>query len=150
MEALTGEIETRAALYIEKIDALGGTLKAIEQGYIQREIQNAAYEFQQAVDRNETVVVGVNRFQSEDGRIIPIQRIDEDLERKQVERLQALRTRRDKKVWESALKVVEDTARSGDNLMPRIITAVEACCTIGEISDALRRVFGEYQETVVV
>ena len=150
VESLTAEIENRAALYIEKIDALGGTLKAIEQGYIQREIQNAAYEFQQAVDRNETVVVGVNRFQSEDGRTIPIQRIDEDLERKQVERLQALRTRRDKKVWESALKVVEDTARSGDNLMPRIITAVEACCTIGEISDALRRVFGEYQETVVV
>src|SRR5258708_1477778 len=150
VEALTGEIETRAALYIEKIDALGGTLKAIEQGYIQREIQNAAYEFQQAVDRNETVVVGVNRFQSKDGRIIPIQGIDEDLERKQVERLQPLRPRRDKKVWESALKVVEDTARSGDNLMPRIITAVEACCTIGEISDALRRVFGEYQETVVV
>src|SRR5260221_484426 len=125
VESLTGEIETRATLYIEKIDALGGTLKAIEQGYIQREIQNAAYEFQQAVDRNETVVVGVNRFQSEDGRIIPIQRIDEDLERKQVERLQALRARRNKKVWEAALKAVEDTARSGDNLMPRIITAVE-------------------------
>jgi methylmalonyl-CoA mutase N-terminal domain/subunit len=102
------------------------------------------------VDRSETVVVGVNRFQSEDGRTIPIQRIDEDLERKQVERLQALRARRDKKVWESALKAVEDTARGGDNLMPRIITAVEACCTIGEISDALRRVFGEYQETIVV
>ncbi len=150
VESLTAEIETRAALYIEKIDALGGTLKAVEQGYIQREIQNAAYEFQQAVDRNETVVVGVNRFQSEDGRSIPIQRIDEDLERKQVERLQALRARRDKKVWESALKAVEDTARGGDNLMPLIITAVEACCTIGEISDALRRVFGEYQETVVV
>src|SRR5882762_7752795 len=150
VESLTGEIETRATLYIEKIDALGGTLKAIEQGFIQREIQNAAYEFQQAVDRNETVVVGVNRFQSEDGRTIPIQRIDEDLERKQVERLQALRARRDKKVWEAALKAVEDTARSGDNLMPRIITAVEACCTIGEISDTLRPVFGEYQETIVV
>ncbi len=150
VESLTSEIETRAGLYIEKIDALGGTLKAIEQGFIQREIQNAAYEFQQAVDRSETVVVGVNRFQSEDGRTIPIQRIDEDLERKQVERLQALRARRDKKVWESALKAVEDTACGGDNLMPRIITAVEACCTIGEISDALRRVFGEYQETIVV
>jgi len=150
VESLTGEIETRATLYIEKIDALGGTLKAIEQGFIQREIQNAAYEFHQAVARNETGVVGVNRFQSEDGRTIPIQRIDEDLERKQVERLQALRARRDKKVWESALKAVEDTARSGENLMPRIITAVEACCTIGEISDTLRGVFGEYRETIVV
>jgi methylmalonyl-CoA mutase N-terminal domain/subunit len=150
VEALTNEIESRAQLYIEKIDSLGGTLKAIEQGYVQREIQNAAYDFQQAVDRQEAVVVGVNRFQSGEGKAIPIQRIDEALERKQVERLQALRARRDKTSWEVSLKRVEDAAVSGENLMPRIITAVENYCTVGEIADTLRRVFGEYQETVVI
>jgi methylmalonyl-CoA mutase N-terminal domain/subunit len=149
IETLTNEIESRARAYIEKIDSLGGTLKAIELGYVQREIQNAAYEFQQAVDREETVVVGVNRFQSEEGKGITIQRIDEALERRQVERLQALRARRDKKAWEAALKSVEDAAVSGENLMPRIIAAVENNCTVGEIADTLRRVFGEYRETVV-
>ncbi|HWZ42263.1 MAG TPA: methylmalonyl-CoA mutase family protein [Candidatus Saccharimonadales bacterium] len=150
IESLTNEIEGHAGLYIEKIDSLGGTLKAIELGYVQREIQNAAYDFQQAVDREEAVVVGVNRFQSEEGKAIPIQRIDETLERRQVERLQALRARRDQGAWEAALKSVEDAAVSGENLMPRIIAAVESYCTVGEIADTLRRVFGEYRETVVI
>jgi methylmalonyl-CoA mutase N-terminal domain/subunit len=150
IESLTNEIEERAKLYLEKIDAMGGTLRAIELGYIQQEIQDAAYDFQQAVDRQETVVVGVNRFQQEQEKSIPIQRIDEDLERRQVERVRALRARRDKNAWEPAIRKVEDVARSGDNLMPHIIQAVESCCTVGEISDTLRRVFGEYQETVVI
>jgi methylmalonyl-CoA mutase N-terminal domain/subunit len=150
IESLTNEIEERAKLYLEKIDAMGGTLRAIELGYIQQEIQDAAYDFQQAVDRKEAVVVGVNRFQQEQERSIPIQRIDEDLERRQVERVRALRTRRDKKVWETAIGRVEDAARSGYNLMPHIIQAVESYCTVGEISDAMRLVFGEYQETVVI
>ena len=93
VESLINEIEARASLYIEKIDSLGGTLKAIELGYVQREIQNAAYDFQRAVDWQQAVVVGVNLFQSEEGKAIPIQRIDEALERRQVERLQALRAR---------------------------------------------------------
>ncbi|HEY6248729.1 MAG TPA: methylmalonyl-CoA mutase family protein [Candidatus Angelobacter sp.] len=152
IESLTNEIEQRASLYLEKIEVLGGTLRAIEKGYIQQEIQNAAYDFQQAVDRLENVVVGVNRFQtdSDEGRAIPIQRIDPELERKQVERVRALRARRDKSAWEAAIRKVEDSARAGDNLMPHIIAAVESYATVGEISDALRRVFGEYQETVVV
>jgi methylmalonyl-CoA mutase N-terminal domain/subunit len=150
IESLTNEIEERAKLYLEKIDAMGGTLRAIELGYIQQEIQDAAYDFQQAVDRQETVVVGVNRFQQEQEKSIPIQQIDEDLERRQVERVRALRARRDKNAWETAIHNVEDAARSGDNLMPHIIQAVESYCTVGEISDALRRVFGEYQETVVI
>ncbi|HSM86172.1 MAG TPA: methylmalonyl-CoA mutase family protein [Candidatus Limnocylindrales bacterium] len=150
MESLTSEIEQRASAYIEKIDAMGGTLKAIEQGYIQQEIQNAAYDFQQAVDRLEQVVVGVNRFQAEDGRPVPIQRIDEALERKQVERVRALRARRDQPVWQDAMARVEEAARSGANLMPHMIHAVESYATVGEISDALRRVFGEYQETIVI
>jgi methylmalonyl-CoA mutase N-terminal domain/subunit len=150
IESMTNEIEAQANAYLERIDHMGGTLRAIEQGYIQQEIQNAAYDFQQAVDRLEQVVVGVNRFQTEGDRAVPIQRIDEDLERRQVERLQALRARRDKSAWESGIRGVEEAARSGENLMPRIVTAVENNCTVGEIADAMRRVFGEYQETVVV
>jgi len=95
-------------------------------------------------------VVGVNRFQTEGGNSVPIQRINEELERRQVERLRALRERRDQAAHAAALRQVEDAARSGENLMPRIVGAVEAYCTVGEISDAMRRVFGEYQETVVV
>jgi methylmalonyl-CoA mutase N-terminal domain/subunit len=150
IESLTNEIEDRARLYLERIDTLGGTLRAIEQGYIQQEIQNAAYDFQQSVDHLEAVVVGVNRFQIEDEKPVPVLRIDESLERRQVERLCSLRERRDRKVWESALQSVEDAARNGANLMPHIIHAVESYCTVGEISDAMRRVFGEYQETVVI
>jgi methylmalonyl-CoA mutase N-terminal domain/subunit len=150
IESLTNEIEQRAQLYLDKIEALGGTLRAIEQGYIQQEIQNAAYDFQQSVDRLENVVVGVNRFQTEGHKGIPIQRIDEALEGRQVERLRALRARRDKAVWGAAIQAVEDAARSGDNLMPHLIHAVESYCTVGEISDTLRQVFGEYQETVVI
>jgi methylmalonyl-CoA mutase N-terminal domain/subunit len=150
IESLTSEIERRAQLYLDKIESLGGTLRSIEQGYIQQEIQNAAYDFQQGVDRLENVVVGVNRFQSEGDRSVPVLRIDEALEGRQVERLRALRARRDKTKWESALRAVEDAARGGQNLMPHIIHAVESYCTVGEISDTLRKVFGEYQETVVI
>jgi methylmalonyl-CoA mutase, N-terminal domain len=150
IESLTSEIERRAQLYLEKIEALGGTLRAIEQGYIQQEIQNAAYDFQQGVDRLENVVVGVNRFQTEGEKSVPVLRIDEALEDRQVERLRALRQRRDKAAWESAIQAVEEAARSGANLMPHIIHAVENFCTVGEVSDALRRVFGEHQETVVI
>jgi methylmalonyl-CoA mutase N-terminal domain/subunit len=152
VESLTSEIEKRAVDYLEKIEAMGGMLKAIERGYVQQEIQNAAYEYQQAVDRQEAVVVGVNRFQmsGEDEKAVPIQRIDPALEPKQVERLRALRAKRNAETWQSAIRAVEDTARSGDNLMPRILAAVEANATVGEISDAMRKVFGEYKEAVVI
>jgi methylmalonyl-CoA mutase N-terminal domain/subunit len=150
IESLTNEIERRAQLYLDKIEALGGTLRAIEQGYIQQEIQNAAYDFQQGVDRLENVVVGVNRFKTEGDKSVPVLRIDEALEGRQVERLRALRLRRDKAKWETALRAVEEAARSDQNLMPHIIHAVESYCTVGEISDTLRKVFGEYQETVVI
>ena len=150
IEALTNEIEKRADEYLDKISALGGMLKAIERGYVQQEIQNAAYEYQQQVDRVEAVVVGVNRFAVEKETPIPIQRIDEALEQKQVERLRALRQRRDKGPWQESLKQIESAARSGENLMPRIVAAVEANATVGEISDAMRKVFGEYKEAVVI
>jgi len=150
IESLTNEIERRANGYLEKIEALGGMLKAIERGYVQQEIQNAAYEYQQAVDRLEAVVVGVNRFAIEEEKPIPIQRMDESLERKQVERLRELRARRDRGLWQESIKNVENAARSGANLMPHIIAAIEAYATVGEISDAMRRVFGEYKEAVVI
>jgi methylmalonyl-CoA mutase, N-terminal domain len=150
LETLTNEIEKRAAEYLGKIEVMGGMLRAIERGYVQQEIQNAAYEYQQAVDRGEAIVVGVNRFELEDEKAIPIQRIDEALEPKQVERVRALRARRDADAWQAGLRGVEEAARSGANLMPRILAAVEASATVGEISDAMRRVFGEYKEAVVV
>ena len=150
VEALTSEIEKRAADYLEKIEAMGGMLKAIERGYVQQEIQNAAYEYQQAVDRQEAVVVGVNRFHAEEEKAVPIQRIDPSLEPKQVERLRALRAKRNAGTWQAAIQAVEDTARSGENLMPRILAAVEANATVGEISDAMRKVYGEYKEAVVI
>ena len=150
IESLTGEIQDRASAYLEKIQALGGMLKAIERGFIQQEIQNAAYEYQRAVESGEATVVGVNRFTQDSENQIPIQRIDESLERKQVERLQALRARRDQSKWEKALDAVQSAARAGENVMPKILDAVEALATVGEISDAMRAVFGEYQETVVI
>jgi methylmalonyl-CoA mutase, N-terminal domain len=150
VESLTNEIEKRAAEYLGKIEVMGGMLKAIERGYVQQEIQNAAYEYQREVDHGDAVVVGVNRFALEEERAVPIQRIDEGLEGKQVERLRALRTRRDAGAWQAALNGVEEAARSGANLMPRILAAVEANGTVGEISDAMRRVFGEYKEAVVI
>jgi methylmalonyl-CoA mutase, N-terminal domain len=150
IESLTYEIEKRANDYLAKIETMGGMLKAIERGYVQQEIQNAAYEYQKAVDHLEAVVVGVNRFTVEEEKAVPIQRIDEALERKQVERVKALRSRRDPKPWQEAIKSVEEIARTGENLMPRIMAAVEANATVGEISDAMRRVYGEYKEAVVI
>jgi len=150
VESLTSEIEKRAAGYLQKIKDLGGMLKSIEQGYVQQEIQNASYEYQQRVDRLEQIVVGVNAFQVDRENPIPLQRIDESLERKQVERLRAFRAKRDKGAWYSAIQGIEDAARHGDNVMPAVIQAVEANCTVGEISDAMRKVFGEYKEVMVI
>src|ERR1700758_3948348 len=150
IETLTNEIEARAAEYLGKIEVFGGMLKAIERGFVQQEIQNTAYEYQQQVDNQEAIVVGVNRFEVEEEKPIPIQRIDPALEPKQVERVRALRAKRDAGPWQAALKQVEDAARAGSNLMPRILTAVEANATVGEISETMRKVFGEYREAVVI
>ena len=150
VETLTNEIEKRAAEYLGKIEVMGGMLRAIERGFVQQEIQNAAYEYQQAVDHEQAIVVGVNRFEVEAERPIPIQRIDPALEPKQIERLRALRAKRDSGPCRDALSKVEHAASSGENLMPTILSAVEAFATVGEISDAMRKVFGEYREAVVV
>jgi methylmalonyl-CoA mutase N-terminal domain/subunit len=150
VETLTNEIEQRADQYLERIEVQGGMLKAIESGFVQQEIQNAAYEYQRQVDHGEAMVVGVNRFAVSQETPIPVQRIDESLENQQIERLRALRARRDSGPWHASLQQVENAARSGANLMPIILAAVEAYATVGEISDTLRKVFGEYQEVVVV
>jgi methylmalonyl-CoA mutase N-terminal domain/subunit len=150
VEALTNQIEANALAYLEKIDAMGGMLKAIERGYVQQEIQNAAYEYQRAVDHKEAIVVGVNSFALDEEKTIPLLHMDESLERKQVERLRALRAKRDQAKWQAAIQQVEDTARGAANLMPVIVEAVEANATVGEISDAMRHVYGEYHETVII
>ncbi len=151
IENLTDRIEAGAKEYIARIDKLGGMFRAIEAGYVQGEIQKAAYDQQRAIEKGEQVVVGVNRFQTEESRPIPTMRIDPEVEREQIARVQALRARRDAARVSSALAEVGRRANSADaNLMPAICDAVEAYATVGEISDALRRVFGEYQESVVV
>jgi methylmalonyl-CoA mutase, N-terminal domain len=150
IEKLTNEIEAGAEAYIQKIDAMGGMLRAIESGYVQMEIQKSAYEYQQAVDSGAQVIVGVNRFQAEDGRSIPTLRIDPEIERAQILRLNALRLRRDTSKAKAALAEIERRAQTAENLMPAILRAVEAYATVGEISDALRRAFGEYQESIVI
>jgi methylmalonyl-CoA mutase N-terminal domain/subunit len=150
IEKLTGEIENGVEEYLHKIAALGGVLRAIETGFVQREIQQAAYEYQKAVETGEQVVVGVNRYQEEGGSSPLLLRVDPQVEPAQVERLQRLRARRDSARVEAALRHVEETARSERDLMPAILEAVKAYATVGEVSDALRRVFGEYQESVVI
>jgi methylmalonyl-CoA mutase N-terminal domain/subunit len=150
IEKLTDEIEAAAQEYISKIDAMGGVLRAVETGYIQQEIQKSAFEYQNAVDSGAQVVVGVNRFQTQDEKPIPTLRIDPEIERTQIARLHSLRARRDTPKAQAALVEIERRARSSENLLPAILTGVEAYATVGEISDALRRAFGEYQESVVI
>jgi len=144
IEHLTNEIERLASEYIQKIDDIGGMLRAIEKGYVQREIEHAAYEYQRAVESGEETVVGVNRFAVEEKTTVPVLRLDPELERQQVERLKQIRSRRSEPAVVDALARIEEAARTDENLMPRIINAVEAYATLGEISDRLRIVFGEY------
>jgi len=129
---------------------MGGMLRAIESGYVQQEIQKSAYEYQRAVDSGEQVVVGVNRFQVEEERPIPTMQVDPEIEQSQVARLNKLRARRDGAKATAALAEVERRARGAENLMPAILLAVESYATVGEISDALRRAFGEYRESIVI
>src|SRR5712692_58714 len=150
IEELTTEIEQRVVAYLNKIDAMGGTLRAIETGYIQREIQNAAYEYQRAVETEEAIVVGVNRFQNDEGPLVKTLRVDASIEKTLIERLRALREHRDSAAAETSLVRLEAAARGTENLLPRILDCVEAYATVGEISNRLRSVWGEYREAVTV
>ncbi|HEV2006737.1 MAG TPA: methylmalonyl-CoA mutase family protein, partial [Candidatus Limnocylindrales bacterium] len=150
VESLTDELEAAALVYLNEIDAAGGTLKALEAGFQQRAIQEAAYRTQLAIDRDEQVVVGVNRFQDEETHTPSIQRIDPDGERRQVEGLRRVRAERDPAAWAAAIHRLEDAARGTDNLLPPMIEAVQAYATVGEIADRLRAAWGVHRELITV
>jgi methylmalonyl-CoA mutase, N-terminal domain len=148
VETLTNEIERGARDYIEKIDALGGMVAAIERGYPQREIADASYRYQVAVDRKEKIIVGVNDYVAEE-KPIDILQIDETVARRQAARLSRLRAERSNDEVARRLTTLRSAAAAGDNLMPHLYEAVKAYATLGEICDALRSVFGTYEETAV-
>ena len=150
IEAATDALEREALSILDRIEKGGGALAAIERGEIQKAVQESAYRFQRRVESGERVVVGVNRFAEEDAAPVDILRIDPDAERAQVERVRALRARRDPAGWESALGALESRARSGENLLPALVDAVLGWATVGEIAGRLRRVFGEHRETLVL
>ncbi len=149
VEERTNAIEAGARALLDRIDAAGGTLRAIELGIIQRAIQDAAYDAQRRIDRGEDVVVGVNKYATGDASRIDVLTIDPELEARQVARVRNVRATRDAASWRAAIEAVASAARGTDNLVPPIVHAVEARATVGEISDALRGVFGEYRETDV-
>ena len=150
IEELTTKLEEAAVDYIEKIDAMGGMLRAIELGYVQSEIQDAAYDYQRSVESGDAVVVGVNRFQTDEETPIPILRVDEQIGRDQVERLRAVRESRDAEKADACLNRIAEAAGGDANLLPHILEAVEAHVTVGEISGRLRGIWGEYHENVTV
>jgi methylmalonyl-CoA mutase, N-terminal domain len=150
VESLTDELEGAANAYLQEIDEMGGTLAALEGGFQQRAIQESAYRVQRAIDRGEQIVVGVNRFRDEATATPPIQRIDPEGERRQVEGVRRVRAERDPAAWSAALGRLEDAAHGSDNLLPPIIEAVRAYATVGEISDRLRAAWGVHRELITV
>ncbi|MBP7779573.1 MAG: methylmalonyl-CoA mutase [Acidobacteria bacterium] len=149
VERLTNDIEAGAVEIMDRIEAVGGTLRAIETGYVQRQIQESAYRAQQAVDAGTAVVVGVNRFATDERPTVEVFALDADVERRQIAKTEALRARRDNAGWRHSLEAVSAAAAGRDNLMPPIIAAVEAGATVGEIADTMRNVFGEFREVAV-
>ncbi len=150
VESLTNELEAAAWDYLDEIEAMGGTLAAIEGGFQQRQIQEAAYRVQQAIERGDQVVVGVNRFRDEETRTPALQRIDPSGERRQIERVRRVRAERSVDDWQRTMGELERVAVGDGNLLPSIIEAVRARATVGEISDRLRSVWGEHRELITV
>jgi methylmalonyl-CoA mutase N-terminal domain/subunit len=150
VESLSNELEAAAWAYLDEIETLGGTLAAIERGFQQREIQEAAYRVQRAIDSGEQIVVGVNRFTDDEVATPPTHRIDPEGERRQVERVRRVRAERSAEAWTRAMDDLEATARGDANLMPAILAAVRAHATVGEISDRLRVAWGEHRELITV
>ncbi len=146
IEQRTDQIEQAARDLIASIDATGGTLAAIESGRIQRQVQDAAYAAQQAIDRGEQVIVGMNRYQTSDRATIELLRIDPEGERRQAAAVAAVRQSRDAAAWRTAMDAIDTAARGDSNLVPPVIAAVEARATLGEIADTLRRAFGEFRD----
>ncbi len=145
IETLTNEIEKRAQEYIAHIDDLGGAVAAIERGYMQREIQNAAFNYQREIETKDRIIVGVNEFTAGDQPPSDILKVNPQLEEKQRARLAKVRAERNSAAASKSLERVESAARDGSNLMPAIVDSVRNWATLGEIADAMRRVFGEYQ-----
>ncbi len=151
LEAATDQLEAKALELLDALELRGGALRAIEQGEIQRQIQESAYAWQQQVEAGERVIVGVNRFADEHEEAPSgLMRIDPQIEREQVQRVRALRARRPAGPWRAALQALDERARGGGNLMPAVIAAVEAWATVGEVADTLRGVFGEHEEVRVL
>jgi methylmalonyl-CoA mutase N-terminal domain/subunit len=144
IEELTNELEKAAQLYIDKIDAMGGAVKAIEQDYIQQEIAKSAYEYQQSIESGDRVIVGVNRFTREEAPAENVFRVDDSIRKMQMDKLVRLKSERNSEAVKEALSQLKESAKGSQNLMPFILTAVENYATLGEIADALRSVFGEY------
>jgi methylmalonyl-CoA mutase N-terminal domain/subunit len=145
VEALTNEVEAAAWKLVEKIDAMGGSVAAIEEGFMQDEIARSAYEYQRQVESGEKIIVGVNKFQVNEKNTTPVFRIDESIQKIQSDKLKALREKRNNEVVKTCLSNLTAKAKSGENLMPAVVEAVENYCTLGEIADELRAVFGEYK-----
>ncbi len=145
VEALTHEVETAAWKLMEKIDAMGGSVSAIEQNFIQNEIARSAYEYQKNIETGEKIIVGVNKFQSAEENKIPILRVDDSIRQLQIEKLNSLRRNRSPAKCDNILQSLNDKASSGENIMPTVVEAVENKCTLGEIADTLREVFGEHK-----
>ena len=150
IEALTDELEAKALAYMARIDEMGGMVAAIEKGYPQREIQDSAYRTQLAIEAGEQVIVGVNQFRADKEPPVPVLQVNPQVERDRIERIRAFRARRDADATQKALIALEDAARGQDNAMPAIVAAVRSQATLGEISGALRRVFGTHEEVLVV
>jgi methylmalonyl-CoA mutase N-terminal domain/subunit len=145
VESLTNEVEANAWKLIEKIDAMGGSVSAIEQGFMQDEIAKSAYEYQRQIESGEKIIVGVNKFQSAEKFITPGFKINDSIRQVQTDQLIALKVKRDNKKVEDCLQQINAAARGTTNLMPLVVNAVEHYCTLGEIADELRKVFGEYK-----
>lgn len=145
IEAMTNKIEEEVERYLKKIDELGGTLKAIEQGFIQKEIQESAYRFQKEIESGERVYVGVNKYVMDEPPPTNLLKVDMEVGRREAEKVKALRASRDQKKWKEALDKLREVTISGENVMPAVIEAVKAKATVGEICDVWREVFGEYR-----
>ena len=145
VESLTHEVEEAAWKLIEKIDAMGGSVSAIEQGFIQNEIAKSAYEYQRNIENGGKIIVGVNKFEVDKEEAIPVFKIDESIRQIQTEKLKTLRNNRDYAKVDQLLQLLNDKASSGENMMPSVVEAVENKCTLGEIADTLREVYGEYK-----
>jgi methylmalonyl-CoA mutase N-terminal domain/subunit len=149
LEALTDRMEEEAMEYLRRIDGMGGIIQAVEQGFPQKEIADSAYRFQMQVEEGRRIIVGVNRFGGEEEVSIPVLKIDPEIERRQIERVRAVRARRDAARWERAMGDLRDACMSDKNLVPFVLDAVRAYATLGEISDVFREAYGVYREPAV-